>query len=213
MSGVAIYLEGGGDTSSTKAALRQGMGAFLNEIKEAARKRKLKWKLVPCGGRNKAFDAFMDAVKAQRYDVVGLLVDAEGPVRGNSIQHLIEHDGIATDFAKMRIRIDEVNASAVHLMIQTMETWIVADPASLQSFYGQELNANQLPNSSDLEAVSKQDISRQLDNATRPTSKGRYHKIRHASELLKKIRPTEVRKRCPSCERLFDEFIDLIDNV
>ena len=211
MSGVAIYLEGGGQKSSTRAALRQGMNAFLNEIKETARKRGLHWKLVPCGGRHDTFDAFMGAVKAQQYDVVGLLVDAEGPVRGNSIQHLIEHDGIANDLAKIWIQTGK--ASAVHLMTQTMETWIVADPASLKSFYGQELNAGQLPNSSDLEAVSKQDISRQLDNATRPTSKGRYHKIRHASELLKKIDPVVVRERCPSCKRLFDELIVRIGKV
>ena len=61
MSGVAIYMEGGGDGKDAKAALRQGMDALLQPLKEAARAKALHWKLVPCGGRDKAFRGFRSA--------------------------------------------------------------------------------------------------------------------------------------------------------
>ena len=37
MSGVAIYMEGGGDGRDTKTDLRQGMDTLLQPLKEAAR--------------------------------------------------------------------------------------------------------------------------------------------------------------------------------
>ena len=46
MSGFAIYMEGGGDGKGTKAALRQGMDALLQPLKEAARAKTLHWKLA-----------------------------------------------------------------------------------------------------------------------------------------------------------------------
>ena len=55
MSGVAIYMEGGGDGKGAKAALRQGMDTLLHPLKAAVRTKDLHWKLVPCGGRNEVF--------------------------------------------------------------------------------------------------------------------------------------------------------------
>ena len=52
MTGIAIYIEGGGDSSSGKAQLRMGFDALLHPQKNAARARKMGWKLVLCGGRN-----------------------------------------------------------------------------------------------------------------------------------------------------------------
>ena len=45
MSGVEIYMEGGGDSRDGKAALRQGMDALLEPLKAAARSNALHWKL------------------------------------------------------------------------------------------------------------------------------------------------------------------------
>jgi len=61
VSGVAIYMEGGGDGKGAKAALRQGMDALLRPLKEAARAKALRWKLVPCGARGEAFRGFRRA--------------------------------------------------------------------------------------------------------------------------------------------------------
>ena len=92
----------------------------------------------------------------------------------------------------------------VHLMVQSMETWIVADPDALAKYYGQRFNANAVPNSTNLESVSKARIISALEQATGRTQKGVYHKIRHASEILKKIDHQRVQQRCPACGRLFN---------
>ena len=61
MSGVTIYMEGGGDFKDQKAQLRQGMDQFLATLKDKARAQNWKWKLTPCGGRREAYEAFLNA--------------------------------------------------------------------------------------------------------------------------------------------------------
>jgi hypothetical protein len=195
MTGVAVYMEGGGDGRDSKAALRQGMSVFLDPLKQAARARSWPWKLVCCGGRQEAFAAFVHAMHSGDNTVVALLVDAEAPVVGPPRAHLQAADG--WDLSLVR---DDM----VHLMIQTMEAWIVADHAALAMYYGQRFNRNALPSALNLETVPKIDLASALDRATRSTQKGAYHKISHASHLLQKIDRRVVQQRCPSCKRLFD---------
>ena len=89
-------------------------------------------------------------------------------------------------------------------MVQTMEAWIVADGDALAAYYGQGFRKTALPVTPNLESVSKRTIEKALEMATRATTKGRYQKIRHASQLLARIRPGRVRERCAACGRLFD---------
>ena len=130
MSGIAIYMEGGGDGASARAALRQGMDTFLEPLKQAARDKSWRWRLVCCGSRNEAHRGFRSALDHGDGSVFILLVDAED--------------------------------------------------------------------------VSKQDLERGLRQATNATSKGRYHKIKHASDLLKRIDVSAVTSRCGHCKRLFE---------
>ena len=195
MSGIAIYMEGGGNTAATRSALRLGMDAFLSELKDSARSLSWHWKLVCCGGRDEAFKAFKNARNSGDDQITLLLVDAEESVNGGSCQHLTTRDN--WDLAG-------VPDEEVHLMIQTMESWIVADKDTLKSYYGQYFAVNSLPNARNLETVAKTDVANALDRATRlAMPKGIYRKIRHASDLLKLIDPQLVRQRCPGCERLF----------
>ena len=202
MSGVAIYTEGGGDRRDAKAAIRQGMDRLLQPLKDAARARALHWKLVPCGGRDEAFRRFRDAVGNGDDAIVVLLVDAERPVSGAPHLHLQSWDEWNMDFA------DE---DMIHLMVQTMETWMAADPDALSRYYGQNFNGNVLPRRTNLEEVAKADIERALKRATEHTQKGRYHKVKHASDLLKQIDVERVKARCPHCARLFDKLGPMID--
>ena len=199
MSGVAIYMEGGGDSRDAKVAIRQGMNELLQPLKAAATAKALDWRLIPCGGRNEAFRRFRDAVGNGDNAIVVLLVDAEGPmpVVGDPRPHLQLRDNWDMQFA---------DDDTVHLMVQTMETWIIADPDVLSRYYGQNFNRNLLPRRENLEEVPKADVTRILNQATGRTTKGRYHKIRHASELLKQIDVGRVKQRCPHCARLFDKL-------
>jgi hypothetical protein len=191
---VFIYLEGGGDRADSRKMLREGMDAFLRTLKQAARDQCCGWRLVPCGSHQSALDKFMAAVAQRPSDMNLLLVDAEGPLSSpDPRKHLQAGGG----------RTIDCEAEHVHLMVQCMETWIVADDGALAAFYGQHFQANALPRAQDLESVDKERIAQALKDATRHTPKGSYHKIRHGSALLGRIDPAMVRARCRYSDRLF----------
>ena len=134
--------------------------------------------------------------------IVILLVDAERPVRSEPGAHLRTRDGWD---------LTAVDDGSVHLMVQTMEAWIVADAEALRGYHGRGFNARALPTAADLEAVGKRDVERGLRGATERTQKGRYKKIAHASDLLTRIDAAKVKARCRHCRRLFDELGGMID--
>ena len=162
----------------------------------------MRWKLVCCGPRDEAFRSFRNAARNGEAAIVLLLVDAEGPVATGPCEHLQAGD---------KWDMTGVDAQSVHLMVQTMETWIVADVDALSRYYGQGFNAGALARAVDPESVAKQDLERSLRRATERTGKGRYRKIAHASDLLQRIDAETVRARCRHCQRLFDELGGMID--
>ena len=198
-------MEGGGKgkgTKGTKETLRRGMERFLQPLKEAARNKALNLKVVACGPRNEAFKRFRDAVNSSADAVNVLLVDAEGPVNQSARDHLQDQDKWNLSFTP---------EDTIHLMVQTMEAWIVADAEALSRYYGQGFRVNKLPRATNLEGVSKTDVESSLREATKDTQKGRYHKIRHASDLLKRVDAEKVKARCCHCQRLFDDLGQIVD--
>ena len=196
-------MEGGGQTSRTRAILRRGMEVFLASVKEACRKRRWRWTLVCCGSRNEACKRFRNARAERESGIVVLLVDSEARVSGRSaIAHLAARD---------KWDLQGVDEDFVHLMAQTMETWIVADQRALDRYYRQGFQSSALSfHGQNLEEVGKVDIARALNRATERTQKGRYRKIGHASDLLQRIDPMTVRRRCPRCNRLFETLLRLL---
>ena len=194
MNSIVIFMEGGGQGKENRAKLRNGMNAFLKELKETAQEKS--WSLRPLcsGNRNDAFKDFEIAHQSGGHTLVVLLVDAEGPVSASPREHLS-----AKDDWNMRNYKDD----AIHLMAQTMETWILADSEALAKYYGQNFASNALRKSDDLEKVPKKDVEQALKRATQKTQKGAYHKIEHASDLLELIDPRKAREKCRHCERLF----------
>jgi hypothetical protein len=198
--GVAIYIEGGGDGANAKASLRQGFDGLLGKEKSAARDRRLHWKLVMCGTRGFAYDAFINAV-ANGEGVAALLVDSEGPLAASDaearVRHLRDRDGWD---------LSQATSEYVHLMTQCMEAWIVADGDAVAGYYGKGFVKTALPTRQDLEAEPKAHIYAALARATAKTQKGEYHEIRHASQLLPRLDRDKVGVRCP-CFSVFTEWL------
>lgn len=194
MNSIAIFMEGGGSGKESRSRLRSEMDEFLSELKKSARERAWRWNVACRGGREETFDAFRTACRSGDHVIVILLVDAEGPVHRHPRLHLSENDGW---------NMNGVEEDRVHLMVRTMETWIIADRKALESYYGPDFVGNALPKARDLELVAKNDVADALRRETRRTRKGAYHKINHAVELLRRIDSAEVRRRCRHCERLF----------
>ncbi len=196
MSEIRIYLEGGGDSTATKARLRKGMDEFLKQLKDQARERRWRWNLVPCGGRQLTYDAFSNAGRSYPKAITILLVDSEEAV-GNPTpaEHLRCRDGWA---------LDSIPNERLHLMAQCMETWLVSDRDALAKYYGKGFHGGSLPTRANLEEEAKQTVYEALDAATRHTQKGPYGKIKHAADLLKRIDAGKARQRCRHCKRLFN---------
>ena len=194
MTAITIFMEGGGRGLATKNRLRRGMDAFLREPRQAASARSWRWQVVCCGDRGRAFKAFREEIQHGAPGVAVLLVDSEDPVMAATFrEHLERRDRWTFEFA---------SEDRIHLMVQTMETWIVADRAALKAYYGEGLDEHELLGLDELETASA--VGKALERATRHTGKGEYRKIGHASDLLRRIDPETVRKRCPACRRLFE---------
>jgi hypothetical protein len=191
---IRLYIEGGGNSKNTKFLMHQGFNKFFSPIAELAQTHKIRWKIIICGSRNNAFRDFSIALKAHPNAFNVLLVDAEGPVNTTACQHLKQRDNW---------ELAQVDDEQCHLMVQTMEAWLIADIDTLKKFYGQGFKENSIPKNPNVEQIDKQQLEPSLKAATRKTSKGEYHKIQHASKLLALLNVDKVRLAAPHCERIF----------
>lgn len=198
---LTIFMEGGG--RGNRRHLRLGMAAFLRPLAEAARGKSLPLIVVPCGSRESTFRRFRDSVNdTDPHERQILLVDSETPVTLPARAHLRETDGWNLSFALEH---------TVHLMVQVMETWIVADPKAVARYYGQGFNVRRLPKRPDLEQEPKTSVEKALKEATKRSGKGAYHKTGHAGALLTLLNQRLVKERCRHCKRLFEALDGIIE--
>jgi len=198
---IRIYAEGGGDSADTKQFLREGFGVFLKNLNSTARERRIRWHIVVCGGRAAALDAFRIAMHqhAQAFNI--LLVDSESAVQDSPWRHLQRRGEWQHELPP-----DE----HCHFMAQATEAWFVADVGALSQFYGHGFQDNAIPRNPDVEQIPKDDLEPSLKHASRNTTKGEYHKGRHAWKLLQIIDPDKVRRAARHCERLFSTLAEKI---
>lgn len=199
---VRLYVEGGGDESQGKARLREGFSKFLRPVIQRCRDLRVGWKVIACGSRNATYDAFSTAQRSHPDATAMLLVDAEDPVEKAPWEHLKNRDRWGTE---------RDSDERYHLMVLTMESWLLADPEALGKYYGKGFRANALPAPGRVEALGKVEIERCLRLATQGTKKGPYHKIRHGPELLGELDSSRVRREAPHCERLFHTLHEHIE--
>jgi hypothetical protein len=125
-----------------------------------------------------------------------MLIDSEGPDDGKLFSQL-----------RQQTNLEPSVEDSVFWMVQLMEAWFLADTAALSSFYGQGFREAALPGNPKVEEVPKQDVLAGLKRATETTTKGDYHKTRHAPRLLELIDPEVVRRVSPNCRRLFEKVL------
>ena len=201
---VRIYMEGGGDNNPLRSECRQGLSKFLEKAGLIKMPR-----IKACGGRDAAYRDYCNALK--RGDEAILLVDSEGPIDSGHQsgdfanwrpwQHLKQRQGDGWD------KPQRASDADCHLMVQTMESWFLADRQVLEGYYGQGFRANALPSANrPLEDVPKKNIQNGLDAATRACqSKSRYDKGRHSFDLLGRIDPMKVTGQSPWAKRFVGE--------
>lgn len=183
-----LFVEGGGDRDDLKTACRHAFTAFFTAAGVAAKPR-----LVACGGRRQALHRFNSAV--QRGEESAVLIDSEGPVGNEAAKSFVERTE-AWSFPAA------VNVEHVHLMIQCMEAWFLADPDALERYFGKGFRRDRLLLAPLLEQVSKPQLFKSLADATRQAKKGTYDKGRHSFALLAVLDPARVSARSPAVGRL-----------
>ena len=205
MPEIRIYVEGGGNARHQKQQIRQGFNDFFKDLRERGRTRRVRWNLVACGSRNDAFEDFRAALSDHPDAINILLVDSEDPIAEGigPWRHLSERD------PSWKASDPSVSDEHYHLMVQVMEAWLIADLEKVEDYYGPDFNRNAIPANRNVEAIPKATLIDGLTEATRRTQKGAYKKIKHAADLLKLIRPEEVR-RLTYCDRLFQQIERLV---
>lgn len=197
---VTVCVEGGGDTRELRRRCRKGFSEFFRKAGLSGRMPRI----IPCGGRNNTFQDFATALAAGTgLDFVILLVDSEAPVDhgAGARLHLQSRDGWSPP--------EGTTDENVHLMVQCMEAWFLADRDTLAEFFRTGFNEKALPGRSDVENVSKDDLLRGIENATRRcTPKGRYGKGRHSFQILEQLNPDKVTTASPHAKRLVDTLKD-----
>ncbi len=195
MVAIKIYIEGGGEGKDLDIRFREAWTKFF---KAAGLERRMPRPF--CGkGRKNTYDLFCTAFKNRKVEEFALLLlDSEDAVaEGDTVwQHLKKHD-----------QMDKpAGATDKHdyLMVQVMETWLLADAETLRTYFGKQFKVSKIPAWTDLELQSKQSIFDALDKATAGCGEKRYAKGRISFEVLAIISPQKVADNCPHTKQLLD---------
>jgi hypothetical protein len=185
---VTIYVEGGGESKELRMRCREGFNKLIKNLGFDERMPKI----VAGGGRNKTYDMFKNSIASARDNEFPiLLVDSEDPIiTPDPWDHLKARDnwdrpvGAQDDQAQM--------------MATCMETWIMADHATLRNFFGSCLRDGALIPVNNLENRSRQDLQEALKSATNNCGKNRgYDKGRCSFQILARINPGLLEENLP----------------
>jgi hypothetical protein len=196
MVSVKRYVEGGGDSEALRSRCREGFRGFLEKAGFMGRMPRI----VACGGRQAAYDRFKIACESDETGL--LLLDSEDSVSVTSPwTHLTNRRG--DGFTKPQNAMDD----HCHLMVVCMESWFLADKEALSRFFGQGFTVNTLPQNTNIESVSKNDIYAGMQRATSTCkTKAPYGKGEHSFRILLLIAPDKVRNASPWAKRFLEKL-------
>lgn len=185
-----LFIEGAGERRDLKSACREAFAELFDRAGVRVRPR-----VVACGTRANAFDRFR--TEHLRGESAALLVDSEDPVKPGTTarQHLKQRDAWEIPHT--------VKDDQLHLFVQVMESWFLADPDACAKYFGQGFRTQVFPKIP-IENASKGAVYQALESAVKDTKSGKYSKGRHSFDLLATLDPELVSKACPSAKRLLD---------
>ena len=192
-----IYIEGGGTSADSKEVdirCREGFRKLLENCGFAAEKRMPR--LIACGGRSAAYDAFKIAQHRSAAGVfLALSVDSEEPLA--DLEATWRHLQAREQWTRPEGTTDEQVLS----MTTCMETWFIADRAALKCHFKHELQESALPPLNALETRHRHEVQQQLIHATRECSNA-YAKGGRSFEILGKLSPSVLEQHLPTFVRV-----------
>lgn len=201
MMNVTLYVEGGGDGAALQSRCREG---FRRWLEAAGFGRGRLPHIVAAGSRDEAFRQFRIAMLDRGAEELSLLlVDSEDAVApGATVWDHLKAPGVW-------VRPAHATDKQAFLMVRCMETWLLADPVALASYFGHGWNGKALPARSALETVDKEAVLKALDRATARCGRSRYAKGKVSFELLGRISPALVERACPHAKEFLDALREL----
>ena len=195
-----LIVEGGG---TQNPALQTECRRAFRRLLERAGVTAGRPRIVAAGGRRRAYDLYTTAIKnSQSGEHIVLLVDADEPVTSETAW---EH--VRTRGQDGWSRPEEAGDEDLHLMVQCMEAWFLADPHVLGSFFGQGFKQDRLPKGADIEAIPKQAILDGLRAASAAAkTKGKYGKGSHSFKILSLLDPQRIKEASPWARRFFESL-------
>jgi len=203
---IKLYVEGGGRGTNKNATikLQQGFDAFLREPKDAARAKKISFRVIPSGSTTDTYEEFIFSVENSPQSFNLLLVDSDEAVPEDESARAF----LQRKYKKWKLQI--INDEQCHLMVQVMESWFLADVEALKNYFGKDFKENKLRKNKNVEEIAKPDVLDSLKEAAKDTQKGIYHKIQDGAKILELVSPKKVRKAAPHCRRLFETITEAI---
>jgi hypothetical protein len=181
---VIIFIEG--ESNSPNGDLRQGFTKLFKKILVNNLP-----STILGDGKSQAIKKFLK--NKRECDLALLLIDLDKPI--SELEQDLKDNNL------------ESKRGDVFYMIQEMESWFLSQPKILDVFYGRDNSKKSISEKlSTKKAVDFNQPGKELKRLTKNTLKGEYHKIRHATELLKLIDPFKL-------ERDFDDFKMLIQRL
>lgn len=105
------------------------------------------------------------------------------------------------DFTVRETALAASQVNSIFWMVEMMESWFHADKDALEEYYKDNFRREALKANPNVEEISKHDLIEGLKAATKDTTKGKYHKTKHAPALLQSIKPALVRKAAPQLRK------------
>jgi hypothetical protein len=174
---IVLLVEGGGDTPALQSECRKGFRLLLEKVGFVGRMSEI----VACGSRNQTFKDFKSALQDSSALTI-MLVDSEDPVVLLPWAHLKTRDGWVQPLDTTDLQ--------VQFMATCMETWLMADPEALKSFFGDGFKTSKLLPIVNLESRPRDKVQDALSDATKDCGRARkYQKGKRSFQVLAKLSP------------------------
>ncbi len=173
-----LFIEGSRDTSN--GVLAQGFHKLITQECVGRMPR-----IVMSDDKKHAIDKFLNN-KLSTYSFV--LIDLDKPASEKQ-NDLLENNLL-------------FHTSSVFYMIQEMESWFLSQPEILNVYYGIDIK-KKIKGKSYLNIPNPDEY---LQDLTKNTKKGKYHKISHGTELLSLLNSSQLKIDC-------DEYRCLVEAI
>lgn len=202
---VHIYVEGGGKNKALVSECRRGFKEFLAKADcpdDSIR-------IIARGARPEAFKSFKIALESASGSFPLLLVDSEAPIDPSRELWPQMGPNLHGNWRK----VSGIEEEQLHLMVQCMESWFLADREALASYFQKDFRASVLPQNPNVEAIEKSDVLDGLRAASRDTAKGAYAKGRDFFRILASLDPSKVRSAARHADRLVKTLKNILERV